>query len=78
MATDLYPTRTRLRLLADVDAGRVRTTPDSGYTFAVDRRDKRRVDAQIREVTAAGWVEQVDGGWRLTDAGRAVLEAGTQ
>jgi hypothetical protein len=75
--TDPYPTPTRLQLLRDVQAGlvfqdRLRISYISGGP---------RVDNRITELARAGWVELVDVGadgfdyWRLTDAGRAVLEA---
>lgn len=82
----LYPTKSRLSLLAAVDAGDVieGTTEDHltgtlvPHTFLVDDPDKpRKVDARIKEAEAAGWVELPNDGvgpvWQLTDYGRQTL-----
>lgn len=84
--SDLFPTPTRLRLLAQIDNGQVLTDitrdddqdviwlfPDAPTSWW----DRRKVTAQVRELEAAGWVEEFmpGGTWRLTDAGRDVLEA---
>lgn len=92
MPTDvhiLYPTRTRLALLAEIDAGGVwqKLFP------ATDRKPAHReshVDADYRKVTvmcdemqAAGWIElgPLTGAsayakrlWKLTDSGEAILK----
>jgi hypothetical protein len=80
---DLYPTKTRLALLAAVDAecvmegigeheGIWQLDPD-GFVQPI------RVTVRIQELYRAGWVDLPDPPvyWRLTDVGRAVLEAGS-
>ncbi len=78
---DLYPTKTRLALLRHVAAGIVykhthdgSSTTNAGFT---------RVTARIAEAEQAGWVELEEADhldtyplrvWRLTDAGRAILD----
>lgn len=72
---DLYPTKTRLALLADVAAGRV--IDDEDFTPMLHHDEgTSRVAAAILEMEAAGWVEQVrvDHVWSLTIVGRDVLE----
>lgn len=67
---DLYPTKTRLQLLDDVDAGRVfRDALGIDYISG-----GRKVAASLHELEAVGWVELLDGStyWRLTDAGLAI------
>ncbi len=71
MVSDLYPTKTRVALLEHVETGRVfRDVIGDDYISA-----DRKVNARIVEVERAGWV-QLDktDTWRLTDAGRAVLD----
>ncbi len=79
----LYPTPTRLRLLAEVEAGEVWQKPD-GHSELTDRHyfgvsdPVCIVTARIAELERAGWVELVELAhgsrqWLLTDAGRAVL-----
>jgi hypothetical protein len=76
--SDLYPTKTRLRLLRDADADRVRS--EHGNIIATDHDGGRRtVNAAVEELCVAGWVEpgEVRGARRrydITDAGRAVLD----
>lgn len=75
--TGLYPTPTRLALLADVAAGRV--FQDIVYDDYI--AGGRKVNARIAELKQEGWVEldipPLVGRelplWLLTDAGRAVL-----
>lgn len=87
MAGDLYPTPARLAFLADVAAGRVRDDADSAPMLHYDDEGTpgcTRVAEAIWLMRQAGWVELPPGTdepaeldtWRLTDAGRAVLEAG--
>ncbi len=66
---ELYPTRTRLALLEQVEAGRVfRDVIGDDYISA-----DRKVNARIAEARHADWVElDKHETWRLTDAGRAV------
>ncbi|MGV2383645.1 MAG UNVERIFIED_CONTAM: hypothetical protein LOD86_00035 [Thermobifida fusca] len=78
MSHDLYPTPTRLRLLADVTRHRVYRHPDGTSHVA----GGRQATAAIATLAAAGWVE-IDPAtdvsdyqvayWRLTDTGREVL-----
>lgn len=71
---DLYPTKTRLALLRDVDAGNVLDGITDDHVWLVDNPEPpRKVCARMREMEAAGWVEQGEPFWRLTDAGREVL-----
>ncbi len=84
--SNLYPTPTRLDLLAEIQAGRVllagipgtgirrrigAVLVDSGGAFV------RVVDAAVREVEQAGWAQRPDrtAVWCLTDTGTAVLDA---
>lgn len=71
----LYPTKTRLRLLAAVADRQVfRDVMGDDYISG-----DRKVSARIAEVEQAGWVQLGERDrwgiryWRLTDAGRAVL-----
>lgn len=79
----LYPTPTRLALLADVDAGEVWQRSD-GQSELTDRDQFGVSDpvcivtSRIAELERAGWVHLVELAygsrqWQLTDAGRAVL-----
>lgn len=87
--SDLHPTPTRLALLRDVAGGSVRreynTEPQTEHDY--NTWAGRRVCARVAEAKAAGWVE-LDGTkfstgvhgflvsyWRLTEAGRSVLDA---
>lgn len=81
---DLHPTKTRLALLAEVVADNVLdglTDETDGDIWLIDAAPPfdppRKVTARMLELEKAGWVEQGPGigSWRLTDAGRAVLEA---
>lgn len=75
-AVNLYPTKTRLALLEAVRAGEVRRYGDSqDYHHTTGRK----LTAAIAELARAGWVEigEWSAGnipWRLTTAGRAVLD----
>ena len=84
--TDLYPTKTRLALLAAVDAGNVIDLPDDEFdavstfdtTGAEEGEPARRVSARIDQFARAGWVCYGADGvtLELTDVGREVLERG--
>jgi hypothetical protein len=82
--TDLYPTPYRLGLLRDVADGRVRDDPDCVPMLDLGDGESVRVANAVWEMRRAGWVELPPGTdepaerwtWRLTDAGRTVLEAG--
>jgi hypothetical protein len=71
----LYPTPTRLALLADVAAGRVIDDADFTPMLEHDEGTSRVADA-IWQMERAGWVEQVrvDHVWSLTIVGTDVLE----
>lgn len=78
---DLHPTKTRLALLAAIQAGEVTGYPhyETGY---VDYFWGITVTARVNEMIRAGWVTPPPGGERrpdfkpeLTEAGRKVLEA---
>lgn len=73
--TDLYLTRTRRDLLRAIMYGRVRISGSVVVRHA-DGGINQRCDAKTRELVNAGWaVLGADGGtYRLTDAGRAVLD----
>lgn len=82
MSTDLYPTPTRLALLRAVDAadvieGLTEDTDGDTWLLAQSPYGHRRVTARILDAQGAGWVTlHADGvTWRLTDTGRAVLDA---
>lgn len=73
--SDLYPTKTRLKLLTAVAHRRVVIA--NGVTlWRSDGGFNRRCESAIREAVAAGWaVLGGDGAtYELTDAGRAVLD----
>jgi hypothetical protein len=73
--SDLYPTPTRLALLREVAAERITRSLGSSYD-----RHGFSVTARMIEMRQAGWVVLVDLSgdfqyvWKLTDAGRAVLD----
>lgn len=79
---DLHPTPYRLALLRDVDAGKVADDADCVPMLDLGDGDSVRVAGAMWEMAQAGWVELAPGkpdepcAWRLTDAGRKVLEAG--
>jgi hypothetical protein len=81
---DLYPTPARLALLRDVDDGKVADDADATPMLDLGADGFARVADAIWTMKRAGWVElppgtdepDEPGTWRLTDAGRAVLEAG--
>jgi hypothetical protein len=74
----LYPTKTRVQLLRDIDAGNVITDFWEGMTRIVlddpEAGDLRTVTARVQELERAGWCERHEFGpsWRLTDTGRAI------
>jgi hypothetical protein len=76
--SDLYPTKTRLGLLRDAAAGRVRS--EHGNIIATDSDGGRRtVSAAVEELCVAGWLKpgEVRAARRqydITDAGRALLD----
>lgn len=86
--TDLYPTKFRLVLLDLVQRGEVvqyqwdPAHPSFWQGNGDGRGRGREVTARVAELAAAGWVElpELSGDhvekWRLTEAGRQVLEAG--
>ena len=86
--SDLYPTKTRLALLADVANSQVYTditaeAADSGEDIIWLFPDaptvwetRHKVTARIREMERAGWVEEVGCQWALTDVGLDVLLGG--
>lgn len=77
--SDLYPTPTRLALLAEIGFGRVfQDVAGASYIDA-----GRKVTAQVNEFAAAGWAELRGSDrpslfplprWHLTDAGREILD----
>ncbi len=77
---DLYPTPSRLALPEAIGQDAVldgitdETDGDIWWTDLLD--PPRKVTARVLEAERAGWVEQGPDGcfWRLTDAGRAVLD----
>jgi hypothetical protein len=76
---DLHPTPTRLKLLRAVRAGDVLEGINDEHTYLLQHPDPAlKVCARIKEADAAGWVELPEDGaplyWRLTEAGRKVLE----
>lgn len=89
----LYPTKTRLALLADVADGRVygryvaASTAFDSYSLREDGRGPgSKVTSRMVELEQAGWVRRGTAQstsyfsrrpWCLTDAGRAVLAGGS-
>ena len=82
--SDLFPTKTRLALLCDVEAGEVwqKGNGESVVTLIEEFGVSDflyRCTAAIAEQEQAGWVRLVElkygaKRWELTDAGRAVLD----
>lgn len=87
---DLYPTKTRLALLVAIDRKELSWYPPvnparRGESFwYYQDGGQQRVDSRAAELEAAGWIELGEKGghgelapryWRLTEAGRKVLEA---
>lgn len=74
--TQLYPTPTRLLLLADVRDLNVYQDEDGNAITWVSCESVVDVTDEIREFEQAGWVYQPDDtlGWRLTQRGLDVLE----
>lgn len=86
MSGDLFPTPHRLALLRDVDAGEIwQSSNHESWDALMFKRTTR-----VTEAERAGWIELGEGvagkvgtpfagasarRWRLTDAGRAVLDA---
>ncbi len=77
---ELHPTKTRLALLADVDALKVADDEDGVPTLDLGADGTARVADAIRQMERAGWIWQPADtrGYRLTDLGRAVHEAGAR
>lgn len=82
---DLYPTKTRLRLLAQVGNRQVISGYGDDVLLYPDAPDtweySRTVTARIEEMERAGWVAEEHQDhpgcpWVLTDAGKAVLAKG--
>ena len=77
MAEDLYPTPTRLALLADIDAGKVADNADAipMLDLGPDEKPSRVADG-VWELHRAKWVHQLEGEklWRLTWRGRDVMK----
>lgn len=79
--SDLYPTKTRIALLRDVDDGTVVYSANSGVLNTATLPPTQVLDAVI-ELRQAGWIA-VDFSrgtlgsypYVLTDTGRAVLDA---
>lgn len=83
----LYPTKTRLALLQAVADGdvykEIAFLPyDSYHRAKAGISVRRRVSARCEELHRAGWIElnsentqRWSRPWRLTDAGRAVLDS---
>lgn len=74
--THLYPTPTRLLLLADVRDLNVYSDGDGTVWLDLGDEPHARVTSSIREFEQAGWCYQPDdaNGWRLTQRGLDVLE----
>lgn len=72
---ELYPTKARLALLADVDDLKVADDEDGTPMLDLGDGETARVADSIWQMERAGWVYQPPNipGWRLTDHGRAVL-----
>ena len=74
MTADLYPTPTRLALLADVAAGHV-VGSLYGHIINTAYGLRRTVTLRIWDMHRAGWVRSnADDIWQLTDVGRTILE----
>ena len=74
MTADLYPTPTRLTLLADVAAGHVVGSLYGHIHCTVDGH-RRFVTLRIWDMHRAGWVRSnADDIWHLTDVGRTILD----
>lgn len=65
--SELNLNRARLSLLRAIDAGQV-SRNDNGIVFRKIGQAKYRIDAKVRELQAAGLVDEQ---LRLTDAGKA-------
>jgi hypothetical protein len=76
---DLYATPVRLALLADVASMHVADDEDGTPMLDCGDGTTARVADAIWAFERAGWVEQPADilGWRITNLGRTVLEAGT-
>ena len=74
MAEPLYPTPARILLLRDVRDGNVRDDDTCAPQLHHDEGTSRVAEA-IWLMRQAGWVECGDDDvWRLTDAGRDILQ----
>jgi hypothetical protein len=75
---ELYPTKTRLALLRAVLAENVVDGPDEHgqiHAWEIDPPyAPRKVNSRINELKAAGWVAEHRNTYRLTPAGRRVLD----
>ncbi len=74
--TQLYPTPTRLLLLADVRDLKVYSDGDGTAWLDLGDEPPARVTAAVREFEQAGWIYMPDdtNGWRLTQRGLDILE----
>lgn len=78
----LYPTKTRLGLLRDIAEDRVFTDVTAEHArivFAPNAPDEwqtqQTVTSRVEELEREGWIEEHGcSSWRLTDAGREVLD----
>jgi hypothetical protein len=75
---ELYLTKTRLTLLAAVEAGNILDDPRDGHTYWCEPPDAPfRVDARVREAEHAGWIaldEEAGIQWHLTALGQSMLD----
>lgn len=85
--SDLYPTRTRLALLQDVDDGQVVFAPGQGGVLNLATTPPTQVVSATAEMRRAGWIDvDLDEGadvlgsypYAVTDTGRAVLAGGAR
>lgn len=76
MADDLYPTPTRLALLADIAAGKVADDADGAPHLDLGEDGIARVAEAVWTLYRAGWCHQAPGSdrWELTQRGTAVLQ----
>lgn len=72
--SDLYPTKTRRKLMRAVEHRRV-VAANGVVLWHADGSYNHRCDAKVRELEAAGWVRPgVNGIYELTEDGQAVLD----
>lgn len=76
MPEQLYPTKVRLALLADVDAGRVADDATAAPYLDLGDGSSARIAGMVWQMERAGWVEQPPAStiWQLTGDGRALLD----